>query len=210
MATIEIPAQFELKSAVIANKHTGHITVPDAWTGADFEEYFQASQGITKTDTRHPWLKQWDWAKGRIVEWAIDGLPTNPNQIEDDDVPWPLMNFVSRSLRNAMFAYMDEYVDERKSALEYPTADSLTAGEFFAWEKAVRDMPDDDERSNLLKAWQCGHPLVRGWINGKTPAVDGLDVDLALIAAVNDIIDQCVGPALDLGNLPAPPGAAST
>jgi len=194
----------------IKNPILGSITAPDKWVGGDFEAYFTASKPADDDKSKkHPWLKQWEWAKARVVEWDLDGLPTNPNQINDDEVPFGVMSYIARSMNESMMSYMDDNLDERKKAIKFPTAENLQAGEFFAWEEAVRNLQDKENlQSNMIKSWVSGYVLVRDWgpFKKKMPSEDGLSVDLALVGAVNELVGEVMGQALDLGNWRRLPG----
>ncbi len=192
----------------IKNKHTGRVTVPSSWTGADWQEFHEATTKAADDDVI--WQRQWQWAKKRIVEWDLKDLPTNPNQIEDGDLPWALVAFLAQGVHAKMDAYLEEHREERKAELDYPEIDSLSAAEFFAWNTNAKTLPDGDETSDLLKSWLAGRILVRGWANGSVPDKDGLSVDLALIGAIDEILSEVILPAIDLGNSPARHGPRST
>ncbi len=198
---------------LLPNKHDGHVTVPEKWTGQDWEAFHQAGRGSTEPDTPHPWLRQWHWARDVVLEWHLKGLSTNPKQIGDDDIPFPLMRFLVRSVFAEMEGYWDEAAETTKEQLVYPAPADLSVTNYFAWERETSNIDKDDERSPLLKNWQAGRLLVDKWpkpyTNGKTPAVDGLDVDLGLLAAVDGIVQEVIWPNLNLGNLPSPPGDTS-
>jgi hypothetical protein len=183
---------------------TGHVTLPDEWNGGDFEDFYKASLPDDKSTV---WERQWKWAKAHIVEWAIKDLPTNPNQIKDnDDLTWPLMSFLSSSVIAGMNDYMKEGVEEIKELVDFPVPDDLRPGEFLTWHKAMKDA-DDDDMSNLLKSWLAGKVLVRGWPEGKEPKNDR-SVDLRLMMAVDELLSETILPSLNLGNWSAPLGEA--
>jgi hypothetical protein len=204
--TIKVPAKIpaSVGAEPVENAHSGQVTVPAQWTGADWQAYHEASLAVSDERPDHQWLRQWRWAKERIKEWKLKDLSTNPAQIDDDAVPWALMSYLTHVIHGAML----EYLDTSKGVLDtltYPGPTDLTAGEFFAWEKAVREA-DGDDIAPLVQTWRTGRVIIREWANGAVPAADGLDVDLALIGAVNEIVGDTMTVALDLGNSPAPRG----
>jgi hypothetical protein len=204
--TIEVPAEFAAISVdgPVKNPHTGRVTVPGAWTGADWQAYHEASLPISEKRPEHQWLRQWRWAKDAILEWGLEDIPTNPALIEDDNVPWPLMSFLTNAVHQAMLEYLDTS-DDVIETLTYPAPHDLTAGEFFAWEQEVRETEKGDA-APLLQTWRTGRVIIRQWANGAEPAHDGLDVDLALIGAVNEIVGDTMTVAVDLGNSRGPRG----
>lgn len=208
---IEIPESVEIlvggDPETVTLLHTGRVTAPARWTGADWQAWHDA--GKPADEKEHPLQRKWRWAKERVVEWAIEGLSTNPQQIDDDKLPWPVMAFITKAMHGAMVNYIEERVTEVKATLTYPDVDGLNSGEFFAWEKAMRKASEQKELNGLLRGWPSGRVLIRQWPNG-TPPEDARKVDLALLAAVEEITTETITPALNLGNLRWPPGAAST
>jgi hypothetical protein len=188
----------------VANKHTGQVTVPAQWTGADWQAYHEASLPVSDERPDHQWLRQWRWAKERVLEWELKDFPTNPNQIDDGKVRWPLVSFLTGAIHGAMLDYLgtSKHVID---TLTYPEPYNLHANELFAWEKEVREAKGEDV-APLLQTWRTGRVIIRQWANGTEPARDGLDVDLALIGAVNEIVGDTMTVALDLGNSRGPRG----
>jgi hypothetical protein len=203
---IEVPGEIPAgpTSEPVANPHVGRVTVPGEWTGADWQAYHEASLPVSDERPDHQWLRQWRWAKDAILEWELEDIPTNPALIKDDSMPWSLMSYLSKAVHVVMLEYLDTAADVIES-LAYPTPHDLTAGEFFAWEQEVRDTERGDT-APLLQTWRTGRVIIRQWANGAEPARDGLDVDLALIGAVNEIVGDTMSVALDLGNLRGPRG----
>ncbi len=213
---LKLPDEFRSrrkKNVTAKNKFSGQVTVPSSWLGGDFEDYVLAGKGPEEDEEQdkapHPWLAQWLWAKKRIVEWAIDGLPTNPNQIDDNDIPFMLMSWITQSVYEAMREYMDKKAEQVKEILVYPEPDALSVHEFFAWEKATRATKDNGS-SEMMKSFDTFRVLIREWPGKKEPPKDASKVDLGLIAAVNQIGGETIGPALDLGNWPVLLGDHST
>jgi hypothetical protein len=204
--TIKVPAKIpaSVGKDPIVNKHTGRVMVPARWTGADWQGYHEASLAVSEDRPDHQWLRQWRWAKERVIEWELKDIPTNPAQIDDDSIPWPLMSYLTHVIHGTMLEYRDKAAEVMES-LAYPKPYDLTAGEFFAWEQEVRKAEEGDV-APLLRTWRTGRVLVRQWANGAEPAPDGLDVDLALIEAVNEIVGDTMTVALDLGNSRGPHG----
>ena len=116
---IELPETFSRPVASKASNQTttvklgftGCVIIPDAWTGGDFEDLFIATEG-KEGDDLTIWDRQWAWANERIVEWAIDGVPTNPNEIAKGEyLTWALQSFLAHTLIWAMNDYAGD-VDE--------------------------------------------------------------------------------------------------
>lgn len=187
----------------IALDFNGYVTLPDSWNAGDFEDFYKAS---LPADEDTVWEREWKWVKAHIVEWAIEGLPTNPNQLKDnEDMTWPLMSFLSRSAIKAMNDYMKTGVKEMKESIGYPTPSNLTPGEFLSWHKSMKEADKKTEMSNLLKSWLAGKGLVRAWPNGGSPK-DDRSVDLILMLAVDELLSETLVPSLNLGNWSAPLG----
>lgn len=203
---IKVPAEIpaSVGKEPVANKHAGRVTVPAQWTGADWQAYHEASLPITEERPDHQWLRQWRWAKAAVLEWKLKDIPTNPAQIDDDSLPWPLVSYLTAAVHGAMLDYLDMAATVKES-LTYPGPPDLTAGEFFAWEQEVRE-EDAVDVAPLLRTWRTGRVIIRQWANGTEPSRDGLDADLALIGAVNEIVGDTMTVALDLGNSPRPRG----
>ena len=214
--TIKLPDTFQSrrnKKVSSKNQYSGQIALPARWTGGDYEEYIVAGKGREDDEkdnsAPHPWLAQWLWAKKRIVSWDIDGLPTNPNQINDDDLPFMLMSWITQSVYESMRDYMEKGAEEIKEMLAYPEPEALSVNEFFAWEEVTRSLKENGS-SEMMKSFDTFRVLIRAWPDGKDPPKDAKEADLALIAAVNEIGGEIIGPALDLGNWPVLLGDRST
>lgn len=204
---VELPETVELASGKkIDLKKAGHIVTPDKFNGGQYEKYFVAKE----KDDKNPfgaYEKLWDWAKELIVEWAIEGLPTNPNQIKQDDITWALQAFLTHSVVNAMNEYMLGYEDVMEK-LVYPEPGDLLPSEFFAWSKAFKKADEEKEKgdvSPLRLAWLTGSTLVREWPNGGKPE-SYEDADLRILKAIDELLPGTIVPALDLGNWRVPLG----
>jgi hypothetical protein len=214
---IKVVSLDEKQTLSVPNKHRGEIVLPAIWTGADFDAHFQAGREAAEGDP-HPWQRQWQWAKARVVEWRIDELPSNPNQLDDGALPFALQRWIYRQAAEAMTAYGDSMSDVARGELTIPTAADLTADEFFRWEAALEDQPEDDRRAGLLQSWSHARLLVRDWgsygerLPGGSQAeaayddASGMSVDLGLIIAVSESVIKLVNEAMHLGNWPGPRG----
>lgn len=200
--TVERPTDGEIAS--VPSAYSGHIVVPDTWTGADFQAHYEA--GRRDDDEPHPWQRQYRWAKARVVEWAIDGLPTNPNQIEDDALPLAFQRWLYRAVAGAMNDYGNANAAIQES-LAFPTAANLTGREFFAWYQVWDNLDENPKRAGLLRAWEHSRLLVREWGDvGEPRDASGLTVDLALLVAVTGVTAELISDAMNLGNWLAPRG----
>lgn len=208
LVTLVLPETFTPNggSLSIANHLSGQVLLPAHWYGRDFEGYWQASRPRDDITATHPWLRQWQWAKELVIEWHVSGLPTNPNQIKDDDVPFGFLSYLPKNVHRLMMGYIDDNFEAMKESIEFPSPDNLTAHEFFEWEETVKGMDDSDSLSNMLKTWRTGYDLVRSWGDRQAPDKDGMNVDLALVAAVNACVGETMTAALDLGKWRSPPG----
>jgi hypothetical protein len=188
---------------------TGYVVIQDTWTGGDFEDFHKVPESDSKKKTADEittWERIWPWAKARIVEWAIEGLPTNPNQINDDeDLTWALESFLASSVIAGMNDYMKEGIEKIKELIDFPIPDDLRPGEFLAWHKAMREAEKEENRTNVLRGWMAGKVLVREWPKGMKPK-DDRSADLRLMVAVDELLSETILPSLNLGNWSAPLG----
>jgi hypothetical protein len=207
---VELPKTIKAdgkKAKPITLGFTGHIIIPDSWTGGDFEDFHTVT--MVEEDGL-VWNRQWAWVKDRIVEWALvspDGekLPTNPNQIKDkSDLSWPLMSFLASATIEGMNTYMREGIEEIKEQIDYPTPENLTPDEFMTWHEIQQEQSESTE-SSLFKGWKSGSSLVRGWPEGMEPKSDR-KADLRLMMAVDELLAETILPSLNLGNWSAPLG----
>jgi hypothetical protein len=202
---VELPKTIKAKDNKITLGYKGHIEVPDTFTGGDFEKFFKAAN---QDEIEDIYEQQWLWAKELIVEWAIEGLPTNPNQLKDGDITWALQSFLVRSVIDGMNKYMTEDVKDIKEQIDYPVPDNLLPNEFLAWQRAYKKAElerKEEGISNMRLAWLAGSVLVREWPNGGEPK-DYESADLKLIKAIDQLLPETITPALDLGNWRVPLG----
>lgn len=206
---IVIPDTFEVttlekgkgeKVVTVHNEHTGSIALPDKWTGKDLDEW-PDKLGFTA------WMEQWQWAKERVVDWQIKDLPTNPMQLDDNDLPWHLMNFITKAAYDAMYDYTFDGKGQWDDNLIMPEPAALTAGEFLAYNETSESVKPV---SGTLGAFRSYTAFVRQWPDGENHDPDGMAVDLSLITAVVDRGNEILQTAIDLGNLLVPPGRHST
>lgn len=210
---IELPETFVLPSTggkygePIQLGFTGHITIPDTWTGGDYEDYYVASNPADEDSAI--WASLWPWASSRIIEWNIDGLPTNPNQIDPDEhLTWVLESFLANTVIRGMSQYMqDADLEKVKETIGFPTPENLRPGEFMTWHKTQLEIVGDEKKSPLLQAWLVGKELVRQWPEGVDPK-DYRKVDLLIMKAIDELLRETILPALNLGNWNARPGEA--
>jgi hypothetical protein len=206
-ATVRRSGQ-EIETVAVKNEHTGSIALPDVWYGRDLADYPQDEPG------KEPgWLLQWQWAKKRVVEWAIDGLPTNPNQLKDTELPWHVLNFIVKSAYTAMTDYAMENTERWADNLVMPEPYKLTAGEFLAWHELnleTRKRPVPKGHQRIIASFREYVAFVRQWPPGVTVDPSGAEMDLSLITAVVDRGNAILEAAANLGNLLALPGGRLT
>ena len=224
---IEVPDRFRIKfvdtlkrekTLDVANAHPGYVVVPERFRGLDYSTYWEADRppdpranGEGPKAADHPWLKQWKWAKELIIEWGLKDFPTNPNQIDDEKVPFHLVNYLSKAVYQELHEYTVRRVEELRDQIVMPAVDTITAGEFFAWYRKMEEV----KREGLAPAIESFVPntaLVREWPAGSSYPGSGdwrLE-DMGIIQAIGDRGNDVILPALDLGNLPEPPGEPYT
>jgi hypothetical protein len=211
---IELPETFSLP-AVSARPgdpqtpvrlgRTGYVVLPDTWTGGDFEEFHIASTA-DEDDDQTVWDRMWAWANDRIIEWAIDGVPTNPNEIAKGEyLTWAVTSFLANSAIRAMNDYVRVDLEEVKESIDFPTTEDLKPSEFMAWHKAQDSLNGNKPMSSLLQSWNAGHQLVRAWPEGVDPK-DYRKVDLRIMFAIDELMTEVILPSIHLGNWSAPPG----
>lgn len=209
-----IPDRFELaiqqgESVVeitAENEYTGSVTLPDTWQGKDWNAFPRKATG------KEPlWFPQWLWAKGRVVEWNIDGLPSNPNQFKDKELPFHLLNFIVKEMHEAMSGYAVENQSgwHESGLLVMPKPNQLTAGEFLGYYQKSQE-EGDSKADSIINAFRAYMPFIRQWPDGIARDDTGLEVDLSLIMAVVDRGNKILETAVSLGNSAAPLGGRFT
>jgi len=186
---------------------TGSITIPDKWTLGDYEGLYKAT--FVEAAKLNQWERRWRWAFKHIKEWAIEGLSTNPNEIDEDEMTWILMSFLASSTINAMNDYTqdEDAILEAKAHITFPTPENLRPSEFMTWHKnqELWNGAKGNNKSDLFKSWHVGSPLVRSWNNGTNPS-DWEKVDVRVAFAIDELLSETMIPAINLGNWSARPG----
>lgn len=201
----------------------GEVVIPGRFTGADEDGHYQAGFGRylgdepLKGDERLNRLQaRWKWARDLVIEWRLDGVPTNLPQIrkKEEAIPFALISWLPKAIRAEMDHYVQAHMPAVMEKLVVPDAETMTAGEFFAWDEAWRAVDkEDDPRPYAIVYWPSSCLLVRDWggaLADEKPPADGRDADLALLLAVYEKVIPAALGALNLGNSPLPPGAPST